>query len=84
MEKYVDIVKKDGTKVKMELLMAFRLEEENKDCIFYKDQSTNKVYAAAYDKKNNEVVLNAKFTDEEKTKLQNIYKEIFLGGKQNA
>lgn len=77
---YITITKDNGSKEQMEVVMTFRLEESNKDCIIYKD--TNERYYAGYynsDLENSELYVD--FTDLEKEQLKIIFNELHEGDK---
>lgn len=81
---YITITKKDGSTEQMEILAIFRLEETSKDCIIYKSLNENKYYAASYSGNLYYSNLNTDFTAKEKEQLNIIFKELNIGGEQNA
>lgn len=77
---YITITKDNGSKEQMEVVMTFRLEESNKDCIIYKDIN-NINYAGYYNSNEENSELYTDFTDAEKEQLKVIFNELNEGDK---
>lgn len=81
---YITILKSDGSFEKMEVVTTFRLEETSKNCIIYKDLNENQYYAASYNGDEEYVKLDTNFSENEKEKLNIIFKKLNLGGDLDA
>ena len=76
----------EGVTEEMEVVITFKLEESNKNCIIYKNINSEdeKYYAAQYDKNNDITTLDTNFTDIEKEQINTIFKNIKEEESQNA
>lgn len=85
--KYFNITKGNGTLEKMELILDFKLQQFNKNYIFYKSVNDNDVYyAASYEEEKNEGYsnLDTNLSEEEKEILNGIFKKFLKGDDVNA
>ena len=76
----------EGVTEEMEVVITFKLEESNKNCIIYKNikSEDERYYAAQYDKNNDITTLDTNFTDIEKEQINTIFKNIKEEESQNA
>jgi uncharacterized protein YrzB (UPF0473 family) len=80
-KKKLKIVEEDGTISEAEIIVAFRLNETNKEYVIYTfneedDKGNVTIYASAYEEVNGEKQLTGIATEEEWTKIKEILKAL--------
>ena len=72
-KKHIVVSKEDGTTEEMEVILLTRLENSDKNIIFYKSNINNEYYVSAFNKNADDIDLNVDFTEQEKEQIQNLF-----------
>ena len=72
-KKHIVVSKDDGTTEEMEVVLLTKLENSDKQIIFYKSKMNNEYYVSAFNKNTDDIDLNVDFTEQEKEQIQKLF-----------